>query len=80
MRCDGEEDPIHHILATSQHGWVEVWKKSRGTRGIALDREHWGEVLQGWLIITPDGTWKKDLVGKRRNIKQHVLKQSKLQF
>ena len=34
----------------SQNGWVEVWKKSRGTRVSALDGEDWYEVLP---ITTP---------------------------
>ena len=48
-------------MAISQNGWVEVWKKSRGTQGIALDGEYWHEVLHGQLIITPDRTEKEEV-------------------
>ena len=47
-------------MATSQNGWLEAWKESRGTRGIALDGEKWCEVLHGPLIFIPDGTAKED--------------------
>ena len=62
MGRDGEEDRRvrHRILATSQNGWVGVWKKSRGTQWIVLDGEDWCEVLHGQLNITPDGTAKEE--------------------
>ena len=50
MGSDGKEGLRHRILATSQIGWLGVWKKSRGTRGIALDGEDWCELLHGRLL------------------------------
>ena len=56
MGSDGVEDLTHHNVATSYIGWVEVWKKSHGPRGIALDGEEW----RGRLINTHDGTAKEE--------------------
>ena len=52
--------PRLHTVATSQNGWVEVWNKSFGTRGMALDGEDLCDMLHGRLIITPDGTTKEE--------------------
>ena len=60
-KSDGLEDLRHPTVATSQNGWLEAWKESGGTRGIALDGEKWCEVLHGpALIFIPDGTAKED--------------------
>ena len=59
MGSDGVEDLRHRTVTTSQNGWVEVWTKSHGTRGITPCGENWCEVLHGRLIITTDGTVKK---------------------
>ena len=46
---------IHQTVATSRNGLAEVWKKSRGTRMIALDGENWCKVLRGRLTVIPEG-------------------------
>ena len=50
------------------------------TRGIALDGENWCEVLNGQLIITPDGTTKEEnnnIYNKgAKNINSHVRLES----
>ena len=44
---------------------MEVWKKSRGTRGTTLDGEDWCEVRHGRLIIALEGTTEEeDIVAK----------------
>ena len=48
MGNDAREDLIHNTVATSQNGWAEVWKKSRG---MALEGYNWCEVLHGRLIV-----------------------------
>ena len=40
IRNDGcEQVKCDHLVATSQNGWLEAWKQSCVTRGIALDGE-----------------------------------------
>ena len=55
MGSDGVEDLRRHTVATSQNGWVEVWKKSCG---IVLNGENVCEMLHRRLIIIPGGTKK----------------------
>ena len=62
MGSNGKEDIIHHTVATSQHGCVEVWMKSQGILGIVLDGENLCGMLHGRLIITPDETRKDEVL------------------
>ena len=57
MGIDDVEELRHHAVATSQNGWVEVGKKSRG---IALDGQNRCELLRWRLVIIPDGTAKEE--------------------
>ena len=56
MGSEGVEDQRRHTVATSQNGCLKAWNGSRGTHGITLNVEHWYDVRQERLIITPDGT------------------------
>ena len=54
-QSDGGCELVKCAIQGEVHG-----KRRRGTRRIAVDRENWCEVLQGWLIVTPDWTAKEE--------------------
>ena len=46
----------HYTMATSQNGWMDIWKKCRGN---ALDGDNWCTVLLGQVFVIPDGSTKE---------------------